>query len=130
MTGTPPPITPFIDLKTPYAALRERIDARMRAVLDHGQFILGPEVGELEERLADYTGSTHCVTCASGTEALLIALMAFISGRLDVLDIALAYALINFIGVIAALRFFEYGDLTAITKEAPAEISPESDPRA
>lgn len=44
---------------------------------------------------------------------LLIALMAFISGRLDVLDIALAYALINFIGVIAVLRFFEYGDLTA-----------------
>lgn len=52
---------------------------------------------------------------------LLIALMAFISGRLDVLDIALAYALINFIGVIAALRFFEYGDLTAIASERPTE---------
>lgn len=61
---------------------------------------------------------------------LLIALLAFISGRLDVLDIALAYALINFIGVIAALRFFEYGDLTAISKEAPASLSPESEPRA
>ena len=70
------PITPFIDLKTQYAALRGEIDARMRAVLEHGQFILGPEVGELEERLAAYTGAAHCITCASGTEALLIALMA------------------------------------------------------
>jgi UDP-2-acetamido-2-deoxy-ribo-hexuluronate aminotransferase len=70
------PITPFVDLKTQYAALRESIDARMRAVLDHGQYILGPEVVELEERLAAYTGARHCVTCASGTEALLIALLA------------------------------------------------------
>lgn len=61
---------------------------------------------------------------------LLIAIMAFISGRLDVLDIALAYALINFISVIAALRFFEYGDLTAISKRAPVELSPESESRA
>lgn len=61
---------------------------------------------------------------------LLIALMAFITGRLDVLDIALAYALINFIGVIAALRFFEYGDLTMMTKKAPTELSPESDRHA
>lgn len=50
---------------------------------------------------------------------LLIALMAFISGRLDVLDIALAYALINFIGVVAALRFFEYGDLTVSQNDSP-----------
>ena len=49
---------------------------------------------------------------------LLIAIMAFISRRLDVLDIALAYALINFIGVIAALRFFEYGDLTTLSRES------------
>ena len=50
---------------------------------------------------------------------LLIALMAFISGRLDVLDIALAYALINFIGVVAVLRFFEYGDLTVSQNDSP-----------
>ena len=49
---------------------------------------------------------------------LLLAIMAFISGRLDVLDVALAYALINFIGVIAALRFFEYGDLATISRES------------
>jgi UDP-2-acetamido-2-deoxy-ribo-hexuluronate aminotransferase len=70
------PITPFIDLKTQYAALREDIDARMKRVLEHGQYIMGPEVGELEQRLAQYTGAKHCITCASGTEALLVALMA------------------------------------------------------
>jgi UDP-2-acetamido-2-deoxy-ribo-hexuluronate aminotransferase len=66
----------FIDLKAQYKALKPRIDARMQAVLDHGQFIMGPEVRELEETLAQYTGSAHCITVASGTEALLIALMA------------------------------------------------------
>ncbi|MBX3662284.1 MAG: DegT/DnrJ/EryC1/StrS family aminotransferase [Burkholderiales bacterium] len=66
----------FIDLKAQYAALRASINARMQTVLDHGQYIMGPEVRELEEALARYTGARHCVTCASGTEALLIALMA------------------------------------------------------
>lgn len=66
----------FIDLKTQYAALRDNINARMQAVLDHGQFIMGPEVAELEGRLATFTGARHCITVASGTEALLIALMA------------------------------------------------------
>ena len=70
------PITPFVDLKAQYGALREKIDARIRTVLEHAQFVLGPEVAELEERLAAYTGAKHCVTCASGTEALLIALLA------------------------------------------------------
>lgn len=67
---------PFTDLKAQYAALKDRIAARMQAVLDHGQYIMGPEVGELEQRLAATTGATHCITVASGTEALLIALMA------------------------------------------------------
>ncbi|MBM5799073.1 MAG: DegT/DnrJ/EryC1/StrS family aminotransferase, partial [Cyanobacteria bacterium K_Offshore_0m_m2_072] len=57
-------------------SLREAIDARMAAVLDHGQFILGPEVAELEQRLAAYVGVEHCVAVASGTDALLISLMA------------------------------------------------------
>jgi UDP-2-acetamido-2-deoxy-ribo-hexuluronate aminotransferase len=69
-------MTPFVDLKVQYQALRERIDARMRAVLDHAQFILGPEVGELEAELARYVRTRHCVTCSSGTDALLMALMA------------------------------------------------------
>ena len=67
---------PFIDLKAQYAALKPRIDARIQRVLDHGQYIMGPEVKELEEALAAHTGAKHCITVASGTEALLIALMA------------------------------------------------------
>ena len=66
----------FIDLKTQYAALKPRIAERMQRVLDHGQYIMGPEVAELEARLAEYTGAKRCITVASGTEALLIALMA------------------------------------------------------
>lgn len=67
---------PFIDLKSQYQSLKSSIDARIQAVLEHGQYIMGPEVGQLEEALATYTGARHAVTCASGTEALLIALMA------------------------------------------------------
>ena len=66
----------FIDLKTQYRDLRESINARIQKVLDHGQFVLGPEVAELEGRLASYVGVKHCVTCGSGTDALQIALMA------------------------------------------------------
>ena len=66
----------FIDLKTQYAALRDSVAARMQRVLDHGQYIMGPEVKELEGELAAFTGAKHCITVASGTEALLIALMA------------------------------------------------------
>jgi UDP-2-acetamido-2-deoxy-ribo-hexuluronate aminotransferase len=66
----------FIDLKSQYQASRDLINRRIQAVLDHGQYIMGPEVAELEERLAAYTGARDCITVASGTEALLIALMA------------------------------------------------------
>ena len=66
----------FTDLKSQYAALKTSVDARIQRVLDHGQYILGPEVAELETALAAFTGSRHCITVASGTEALLIALMA------------------------------------------------------
>jgi UDP-2-acetamido-2-deoxy-ribo-hexuluronate aminotransferase len=66
----------FTDLKTQYVALKASVDARIQRVLDHGQYIMGPEVKELEAALAAFTGSRHCITVASGTEALLIALMA------------------------------------------------------
>lgn len=66
----------FIDLKSQYQASRDLINNRIQAVLDHGQYIMGPEVAELEQRLADYTGARHCITVSSGTEALIIALMA------------------------------------------------------
>nr|WP_153590091.1 DegT/DnrJ/EryC1/StrS family aminotransferase [Rhodocyclus gracilis] len=63
-------------MKTQYQALKPQIQARIDRVLEHGQYIMGPEVAELEERLGAYTGARHCVTVASGTEALLISLMA------------------------------------------------------
>jgi len=73
----------FIDLKSQYRAMRTDINARIQAVLDHGQFIMGPEVRELELRLASYVNSAHCISVASGTEALLIALMALEIGPGD-----------------------------------------------
>jgi UDP-2-acetamido-2-deoxy-ribo-hexuluronate aminotransferase len=66
----------FIDLKSQYRRLKPQIDAAIQRVLDHGQYILGPEVAELEERLADYTGAKYCISVANGTDALQIALMA------------------------------------------------------
>ena len=66
----------FIDLKTQYRTLRESVNARIQKVLDHGQFILGPEVTELEQRLAAYVGVRHCTAIASGTDALLVPLIA------------------------------------------------------
>ncbi|NCU65120.1 DegT/DnrJ/EryC1/StrS family aminotransferase [Acidovorax sp. 210-6] len=66
----------FIDLKSQYQRLKADIDAGIQRVLDHGQYILGPEVAELEEKLAHYTGAKHCITVANGTDALQIAQMA------------------------------------------------------
>jgi UDP-2-acetamido-2-deoxy-ribo-hexuluronate aminotransferase len=66
----------FIDLKTQYQRLKTEIDAGIQRVLDHGQYILGPEVAELEERLAAFTGSKYCISVANGTDALQIAQMA------------------------------------------------------
>lgn len=67
---------PFTDLASQYLALRTQIHERIDSVLAHGRYIMGPEVSELEERLAELTGADHCITVASGTEALLISLMA------------------------------------------------------
>jgi UDP-2-acetamido-2-deoxy-ribo-hexuluronate aminotransferase len=66
----------FIDLKTQYQRLKAEIDKGIQRVLDHGQYILGPEVSELEEKLVNYTGAKYCITVANGTDALQIAQMA------------------------------------------------------
>ncbi|WP_341706921.1 DegT/DnrJ/EryC1/StrS family aminotransferase [Halopseudomonas sp.] len=66
----------FIDLKAQQARIKEKIDTGIQRVLAHGQYILGPEVAELEEKLADYVGVKYCITCANGTDALQIAQMA------------------------------------------------------
>src|SRR5207253_7943346 len=67
---------PFADLGTPYRLHKAEIDGAIARVLEHGKFIMGPEVFEMERELAAYTGVEHCVSVASGTEAMLIALMA------------------------------------------------------
>jgi UDP-2-acetamido-2-deoxy-ribo-hexuluronate aminotransferase len=66
----------FIDLKTQYRRIEPSVDARIAKVLEHGQYILGPEVAELEALLAAYVGTKHCVAASSGTDTLLMALMA------------------------------------------------------
>lgn len=67
----------FIDLKAQQARLKDQIDLGIQKVLAHGQYILGPEVKELEEKLAAYVGAKYCITCANGTDALQIVQMAF-----------------------------------------------------
>ena len=66
----------FHDLKTQYRQIHDRVHARMQSVLDHGQYIMGPEVAELEARLATYVGAKHCVGVCDGTTAIMIAMMA------------------------------------------------------
>jgi UDP-2-acetamido-2-deoxy-ribo-hexuluronate aminotransferase len=66
----------FIDLQTQYRRIEADVDARIKAVLDHGQYIMGPEIAELEERLAAWVGVKHCIGVSSGTDALLVALLA------------------------------------------------------
>lgn len=67
---------PFVDLAAQQDRLRSEIEAGIARVLAHGKYILGPEVAELEVRLAEHAGTAHCITCANGTDALQIALMA------------------------------------------------------
>ena len=92
----------FIDLKTRHQLIGDKINARIQKVMEHGQFILGPEVREVEEKLAQYTGSKHCVTISSGTDSLLIALMALGVGAGDEV-ITVPYTWISTAEVIALL---------------------------
>ena len=73
----------FRDLKAQYLALKEKIYANIKEVLEEGQFILGRQVMELEEKLAEYVGVKHCVSCANGTDALLLVLLAWGIGQGD-----------------------------------------------
>ena len=66
----------FIDLAAQQAKIRDKIDAAIAAVLDHGRYIMGPEVAQLEKSLADFVDMEHCISCANGTDALHLALMA------------------------------------------------------
>ena len=73
----------FIGLEEQKIILGDKIQKRIQGVIDHGKFILGPEVNQLEERLADYVGAKHCISCSSGTDALLMSLMASGIGKND-----------------------------------------------
>jgi UDP-2-acetamido-2-deoxy-ribo-hexuluronate aminotransferase len=92
----------FIDLKTQYETYKDEIDRRMREVVDHGQFIMGPEIDELESVLAEYVGVKHCITVASGTDSLEIALRALDIGPGDEV-ITVPFSWISTAEVIAAV---------------------------
>ncbi|MGC8550969.1 MAG: DegT/DnrJ/EryC1/StrS family aminotransferase [Acidobacteriaceae bacterium] len=99
----------FIDLKTQYRKLKPAIDARIHTVLDHGQYILGAEVTELEERLSARTGAKHCIACSSGTDALLIAMMALGVGPGDEV-------------ITAPFTFFATGEMIALLGAKPVFV--------
>lgn len=105
----------FIDLKTQYRRLQPAVSARMSAVLEHGLYIMGPEVRELEEKLADFTSSAHCVSCASGSDALLMVLMAWGAGPGDAV-------------FVPAFSFFATAEMPALLGATPifVDIEPET----
>ena len=74
---------PFVDLPCQQKRIRAELDAAIARVLDHGKYIMGPEIDELEHRLSDFVGGAHCISCGSGTDALLLGLMALGVGRGD-----------------------------------------------
>jgi UDP-2-acetamido-2-deoxy-ribo-hexuluronate aminotransferase len=93
----------FIDLSAQQKRIRGNIEAAINRVLDHGQYIMGPEIKELETQLSAYVGVKHCITCASGTDALLMALMALDIGPGDEV-ITVPYTWISTAEVIALLH--------------------------
>ena len=92
----------FIDLKAQQNKIKEKIDQRIKKVLDHGQYIMGPEIDELEEKLSNYIGVKHCISCSSGTDALLIPLVAMGIGPGDAI-ITTPFTYIATVEVIAIL---------------------------
>lgn len=120
----------FIDLKTQQQRIRESIDARIAAVLAHGQYILGPEVEELEDALAAFTGARYCITCGNGTDALQIALMGLGIGPGDeVITPGFAYiATAEAITLLGARPI--YADIDAATYTVdPASVEARVTPR-
>ncbi|MFD1007268.1 DegT/DnrJ/EryC1/StrS family aminotransferase [Oceanisphaera ostreae] len=103
----------FIDLAAQYQHLKSRIDQRIHTVLDHGQYILGPEVQELEAQLASYVGVKHAITCANGTDALTLALMALNIGEGDAV-------------LVPTFTFFASAETVAFANATPVFV--DSDP--
>lgn len=103
----------FIDLKTQQDRIKDKLDARIQAVLRHGQYIMGPEVKELEEKLAVYVGVKHCISASSGTDTLLIALMALGVGPGDEV-------------ITSPLTFIATGEMIALTGAKPVFVDIDS----
>lgn len=104
----------FIDLKSQQERIRPELDRRMKAVLAHGQYIMGPEVKELEERLAAYVGVKHCIAASSGTDTLFIALLALGIGPGDEV-------------ITSPFTFIATGEMIALTGAQPVFV--DIDPR-
>jgi UDP-2-acetamido-2-deoxy-ribo-hexuluronate aminotransferase len=120
----------FIDLKAQYRRLKPTIDARIQAVLDHGQYILGPEVRELEGRLVARVGAKRCISCASGTDALLLAMMTLGIGPGDevITSPFTFFATAEMIALLGAVPVF--GDIDPATYNIdPAKIEAAITPR-
>jgi UDP-2-acetamido-2-deoxy-ribo-hexuluronate aminotransferase len=104
----------FIDLKTQYALIEENVNQRIKQVLDHGQYVMGPEVAELEEQLAEFVGVRHCVGVSSGTDALLVAMMALGIGRGDEV-------------ITTPFTFIATGEMIALLGATPVFVDIEAD---
>ena len=96
----------FIDLQAQRAHLGDAVDRAIAKVLDHGRFIMGPEVAELETRLAEMGGAKHCVSCSSGTDSLLLVLMAWGIGPGDAV-------------IVPAMTFASTAEVVALTGATP-----------
>ena len=99
----------FVDLAAQQRLIRDKIDARLKAVLDSNSYIMGPEVEELEDKLARFAGAKYCVGCSSGSDALLIALMAWGIGPGDAV-------------FVPAFSFFATAEMPALTGATPVMV--------
>ncbi|HEY0941062.1 MAG TPA: DegT/DnrJ/EryC1/StrS family aminotransferase [Steroidobacter sp.] len=99
----------FIDLKTQYRRIHASVNSRIQAVLEHGQYILGAEHGELENKLAEYVGAKYCIGASSGTDTLLIALMAYGIGAGDEV-------------ITSPFTFIATGEMIALTGAKPVFV--------
>ncbi len=104
----------FVDLKAQYARIQEDVHARIQSVLEHGRYVMGPEITELEERLAQMVGVSHCIGMSSGTDALLVAIMALDIGRGDEV-------------ITTPFTFIATGEMIALTGAKPVFV--DIDPR-
>lgn len=104
----------FRDLKSQYIHIKETVDANIQEVINDGNFIQGNQVKELEERLADYVGVKHCITCANGTDALQLALMAWGVGSGDAV-------------FVPDFTFFSSGEVVSAVGAIPIFVDVDSD---